>query len=250
MVQSRPPARRPCPGSPGELVMTVDRMLPSREAADLLALTRELADAELAPRVAEARARRIVPARGLQASLGAAGPAGPAVSRGRWAAAASRTRSTCRCSRSSPRGWAASRSRVSVHTLSCFPLATFGTEEQQRATGCPTCSAAALLGRLLPVRAARRLRRRRRCACQARAATAAARHHRRPRPGSPTAGRPTSTRCSPARLRRRTTGISLLPRARPTCPGFARAARGEDGPDRRPTTAASTATTSRSPPTG
>ena len=36
--------------------MTVDRMLPSSEAADLLDLTRQLADRELAPRVAEAEA--------------------------------------------------------------------------------------------------------------------------------------------------------------------------------------------------
>ena len=65
----------------------------------------------------------------------------PALSRRSTAAAASRTRSTCRCSRSSPAAGWPSPTGVSVHTLACHPLATFGTDEQ-RSGGCPTCSAA------------------------------------------------------------------------------------------------------------
>ena len=48
------------------------------------------------------------------------------------AAAASPTRSTCRCSRSSARAGPAVAVAVSVHGLACFPLATFGTPEQQQ----------------------------------------------------------------------------------------------------------------------
>ena len=41
--------------------MPADRLLPTEEAADLLALTREIADAELAPRAAEDEAAEKFP---------------------------------------------------------------------------------------------------------------------------------------------------------------------------------------------
>src|SRR4051794_37880392 len=57
MVPGRPTVRRYCFQycftSRGRTRVAVDRELPSREAEDLIALTRELADAELAPRAAE-----------------------------------------------------------------------------------------------------------------------------------------------------------------------------------------------------
>ncbi len=43
----------------------------------------------------------------------------------------SRTRSTCRCSKSLPSTWAAVALAVSVHTMSCYPLVAFGTDEQR-----------------------------------------------------------------------------------------------------------------------
>ena len=52
--------------------MTVDRMLPTREAADLLDLTRQLAERELAPRVTEAEATETFPAEVFKI-IGAAG---------------------------------------------------------------------------------------------------------------------------------------------------------------------------------
>ncbi|MYS08036.1 acyl-CoA dehydrogenase, partial [Streptomyces sp. SID6041] len=52
--------------------MDVDRLLPTPEAADLIALTREIADKELAPRVDEYEAAEKYP-EGLFATLGEAG---------------------------------------------------------------------------------------------------------------------------------------------------------------------------------
>ncbi|MEV4755075.1 acyl-CoA dehydrogenase family protein [Micromonospora sp. NPDC049559] len=110
--------------------MTVDRILPSEEAYDLLALATELADRELAPRVAEHEARGEFP-RELLRTLGRSGLLGlpyPTeyggggqpyevylqvleVLAGRWLAVAE---------------------AVSVHTLSCYPVAAYGTEQQRK----------------------------------------------------------------------------------------------------------------------
>ena len=108
--------------------MTVDRMLPTAEAHDLIQLTRDLADGELAPRVVADEAGERFPAE-VFSTLGRAGLLGLPYDEqlggggqpyevylqvleelgARWAAVA-----------------------VSVHGLACFPLATFGTPEQQR----------------------------------------------------------------------------------------------------------------------
>src|SRR6185295_6835866 len=59
--------------------MAVDRLLPTSEARDLLALVRDIADKELAPRVEEHERSATYP-EGLFATLGAAGLRGrPAV---------------------------------------------------------------------------------------------------------------------------------------------------------------------------
>ena len=52
--------------------MPVDRELPTQEAADLIALTRDLADAELAPRAAEYEREERFP-REVFATLGEVG---------------------------------------------------------------------------------------------------------------------------------------------------------------------------------
>ena len=52
--------------------MDVDRLLPTPEAADLIALTREIADKELSPKADEYEATETYP-EGLFATLGEAG---------------------------------------------------------------------------------------------------------------------------------------------------------------------------------
>ena len=139
--------------------MTVDRILPTDEAHDLLDLTRELADGELAPRVADFEARGEFP-REVIRTLGRAGllglpypedvrrrrpavrglPAGPG-DPGRRAGWPSPRRSACT-------RWPASRSP------------RYGSDEQRKTAARHARRRAAR--RLLPVRAAGRLRRRRR----------------------------------------------------------------------------------------
>ena len=64
--------------------MAVDRLLPTQESEDLLELTREIADKELAPRVEEHERAETYP-EGLFATLGEAGllPAPPHRDQGR-----------------------------------------------------------------------------------------------------------------------------------------------------------------------
>lgn len=80
--------------------MTVDRMLPTREAEELLALTRDLADREVRPRAAACGAAEELPD-GLFRTLGEAGLLAPPFPE-ELAAAASPASSACRCSRSLP----------------------------------------------------------------------------------------------------------------------------------------------------
>ena len=109
----------------------VDRLLPTDEAVALLELTTELADAELAPRVDDFEARGEFP-RERVPHAGPGRPARPALPGGVRRRRRSRTRSTCRCSRCWPAaGWRSPR-RVSVHTLSCYPVATYGTDAQRK----------------------------------------------------------------------------------------------------------------------
>ena len=177
--------------------MSVDRMLPTAEAADLLDLTRQLAERELAPRVAEAEADRDLPApRSSRSSVRRACSACPIPSR--WAAAASPTRSTCRSWRNWPCGWAAVAVAVSVHGLSCFPLATFGTPEQQQ-RWLPDLLGGGLLGAysLSEPQAGSDAAA---LACQAERDGDDVRHHRHQGLDHRAAGRPIRTRCSPAPL--------------------------------------------------
>ena len=104
--------------------MPVERALPTEEARDLLALAHELAVKELAPRAAEYEARSEFPADVVHTiaragmlglpypeELGGGGqPYGVYLQVLEELAA----------------GWAAVALTVSVHTLACFPLATFG----------------------------------------------------------------------------------------------------------------------------
>src|SRR6476659_2079719 len=95
------------------------RLLPTDEARALLDLTEDLADGELAPRVDDYEARGEFP-RELLRTLGRAGLLGLPyqvylqvleVLAGRWLAVAE---------------------AVSVHTLACYPVATYGSDQQRK----------------------------------------------------------------------------------------------------------------------
>ncbi|TQM09174.1 acyl-CoA dehydrogenase family protein [Pseudonocardia kunmingensis] len=110
--------------------MAVDRLLPTTEAEDLLALTRELADKELAPRVEQHERAETYP-EGLFATLGAAGLLGLPYPE-EHGGGAQPYEVYLQVLEELAARWAAVAVAVSVHGLSCFPLATYGTAEQQQ----------------------------------------------------------------------------------------------------------------------
>ena len=109
--------------------MTVDRLLPSEEAEDLLALVREVADKELAPRVDEHERAESYP-EGLFATLGGLGLLGLPYPE-ELGGGGQPYEVYLQVLEEFGARWAAVAVAVSVHGLSCHPLATFGTPEQQ-----------------------------------------------------------------------------------------------------------------------
>jgi alkylation response protein AidB-like acyl-CoA dehydrogenase len=109
--------------------MPVDRLLPTTEAEDLLALTRELADKELAPRVEQHERAETYP-EGLFDTLGAAGLLGLPYPQ-EHGGGDQPYEVYLQVLEELAARWAAVAVAVSVHGLSCFPLATYGTAEQQ-----------------------------------------------------------------------------------------------------------------------
>ncbi|TAL14822.1 MAG: acyl-CoA dehydrogenase [Frankiales bacterium] len=108
----------------------VVRSLPSAEAEDLLALTRDLVEGEVAPRAAEAEARSEFP-REVFRTLGKAGLLGLAYPE-EHGGGGQPYEVYLQVVEELARGWLAVGLGTSVHTLSCFPLAAFGTEEQKQ----------------------------------------------------------------------------------------------------------------------
>jgi alkylation response protein AidB-like acyl-CoA dehydrogenase len=108
----------------------VDRELPSQEAADLIALTRDLADAELAPHAAAYEREERFP-REMFTLLGTAGllglPFGEDVGGGGQPYAV-----YLQVIEELAARWASVALGISVHTLACSPIADFGTEAQRR----------------------------------------------------------------------------------------------------------------------
>jgi alkylation response protein AidB-like acyl-CoA dehydrogenase len=108
----------------------VDRELPSQEAEDLIALTRELADAELAPRAALYEREERFP-REIFATLGEVGllglPFPEEVGGGGQPYAV-----YLQVLEELAARWATIALGISVHTLACNPIAQYGTEQQRR----------------------------------------------------------------------------------------------------------------------
>src|SRR5438067_1372323 len=110
--------------------MPVDRVAPTEEARELLALARQLAIDELAPRAAEFEERAECP-RELFRLLGRAGLLGLAYDEEHGGGGQPYV-VYLQALEELASAWAAVALGISVHTLSCFPLATYGSDEQKK----------------------------------------------------------------------------------------------------------------------
>ncbi|WP_262698842.1 MULTISPECIES: acyl-CoA dehydrogenase family protein [Streptomyces] len=109
--------------------MPVDRLLPTREAEDLLDLAREIADKELALRVDEHERTETYP-EGLFRLLGDAGLLGLPYPE-EFGGGGQPYEVYLQVLEELAARWAAVAIATSVHTLAAFPLLTFGTAEQR-----------------------------------------------------------------------------------------------------------------------
>ena len=107
----------------------VVRTLPNPEAEALLELTRDLVQGEVAPRAAEHEARGEFP-RELFRTLGKAGLLGLPYGE-EHGGGAQPYEVYLQVLEELSRGWLAVGLGTSVHTLSCFPLAAYGSPDQQ-----------------------------------------------------------------------------------------------------------------------
>ena len=110
--------------------MPVDRLLPDQDAADLIALTRDIADKVLTPIVDEHERSETYP-EGVFAQLGAAGLLSLAQPED-WGGSGQPFEVYLQVLEELAARWAAVAVAVSVHSLSCHPLLTFGTDEQKQ----------------------------------------------------------------------------------------------------------------------
>ncbi|QRN79927.1 MAG: acyl-CoA dehydrogenase family protein, partial [Nocardiopsis sp. BM-2018] len=111
--------------------MAVERTLHTPEAEQLLELTREIVDKEIAPRAAGDEENSVFP-REVFATLGEAGLLGLPYP-GEYGGGEQPYEVYLQVVEELARGWLAVGLGVSVHTLSCYPLAAFGTAEQKAA---------------------------------------------------------------------------------------------------------------------
>ncbi|MCD0481157.1 acyl-CoA dehydrogenase family protein [Streptacidiphilus sp. ASG 303] len=108
----------------------VERQLPTEEARDLLALTRELVDHELLPRAADDEAEGRFPREVLR-TLGESGLLGLPYPE-EYGGGGQPYEVYLQVLEELSAGWLAVGLGVSVHTLSCHALATFGSDDQRR----------------------------------------------------------------------------------------------------------------------
>ena len=123
--------------------MPVDRLLPTSEAEDLLDLTRDFADRELAPLVDQYEREERYP-EGLFAKMGKAGLLGLPYSE-EFGGGGQPYVVYLQVLEELAARWAAVAVATSVHVMSCFPLVHFGTDEQ-RATWLPSMLDGSLVG--------------------------------------------------------------------------------------------------------
>lgn len=110
--------------------MTVDRLLPSADAEDLIALTRDIADKVLDPIVDDHEKAERYP-EGVMAQLGAAGLLSLPQPE-EWGGGGQPYEVYLQVLEELAARWAAVAVAVSVHSLSSHPLLAFGTDEQRR----------------------------------------------------------------------------------------------------------------------
>src|SRR3954452_14436311 len=123
--------------------MAVDRLLPTAEARDLLALVRDIADKELAPRVEEHERTETYPER-LFHTLGAAGLLGLPYPE-EWGGGGQPYEVYLQVLEELASRWAAVAVATSVQGLSIHPVFSFGSPEQQ-AQWLPQMTAGQLVG--------------------------------------------------------------------------------------------------------
>ena len=109
--------------------MPAERVLPTREARELLDLTRRIATAELAPRAADHEERGEFPRETLR-TLGRTGLLGLPYPE-EHGGAGQPYEVYLQVLEELASAWASVALAVSVHTLSCYPVAEFGTDEQK-----------------------------------------------------------------------------------------------------------------------
>src|SRR5262245_37212662 len=111
-------------------MVDVERFLPTEEAVALLGLVGEIADGELAPRVDEFEARGEFP-RTVFATLGRAGLLGLAYPE-EFGGGGQPYEVYLQVLEELARRWLAIAEGVSVHTLACYPVYAYGTEQQRK----------------------------------------------------------------------------------------------------------------------
>jgi len=110
--------------------VTVERILPTPEASDLLALVCDIADRELAPRAADFEARGEFP-RELLRLLGRAGLFGLPYDE-EYGGGGQPYEVYLQVLEEIAARWLAAAEAISVHTLSCYPVAAHGTDAQRK----------------------------------------------------------------------------------------------------------------------
>ncbi|MCX6431578.1 MAG: acyl-CoA dehydrogenase family protein [Actinobacteria bacterium] len=108
---------------------SVTRLLPTEESVDLLALVQDYAATELAPRASADEAAAVFP-RDLLRGLGEIGVLGLPFDSA-YGGADQPYEVTLQVLEEVARAWLSLGVSVSVHYLSCFPLAAFGTDSQR-----------------------------------------------------------------------------------------------------------------------
>jgi alkylation response protein AidB-like acyl-CoA dehydrogenase len=109
--------------------MTVDRLLPTEESTELLGLVRELCEHELAPHAAHAEESETFP-RGAFGTLGKAGLLGLPYPE-EHGGGGQPYEVYLQMLEEVAAAWMSVGVGLSVHTMTCYALATYGTEEQR-----------------------------------------------------------------------------------------------------------------------